>query len=165
MPIFVTVMLLGSTGGAMMIITKANQYDLPLILELQYLAYQSEAKQFNDSNIPPLKQTLQDVQAEYQKGIVLKALDEDKTIIGSVRAYKENDTVYVGKLIVHPAWQRKGIGTKLLLEVECEYPNQRYELFTSTRSSNNIRLYERLGYKKFKEKVITDELHFVYLEK
>ena len=165
MPIFVTVMLLGSTGGAMMIITKANQHDLPLILELQYLAYQSEAKQFNDSNIPPLKQTLQDVQAEYQKGIVLKALDKDKTIIGSVRAYKENGTVYVGKLIVHPAWQRKGIGTKLLLELECEYPNQRYELFTSTRSSNNIRLYERLGYKKFKEKVITDELHFVYLEK
>lgn len=148
-----------------MIITKTNQYDLPLILELQYLAYQSEAKQFSDPNIPPLKQTLQDVQAEYQKGIVLKALDEDDRIIGSVRAYLENGTVYIGKLIVHPAWQRKGIGTSLLLEVEREYPNQRYELFTSTRSSNNIRLYERLGYKKFKEKAITDELHFVYLEK
>lgn len=148
-----------------MIITKANQYDLPLILELQYLAYQSEAKLFNNPNIPPMKQTLQDIEAEYQKGIVLKVLDEDETILGSVRAYRENDTVYVGKLIVHPAWQRQGIGTRLLLQVEREYPNQRYELFTSTRSGNNIRLYERLGYKKFKEEVITDELHFVFLEK
>ncbi len=148
-----------------MIITKANQDDLPLILELQYLAYQSEAKLFGNPNIPPLKQTLQDVQAEYQKGIVLKAMDEDETIIASVRAYMENGTVYIGKLIVHPAWQRKGIGTSLLLEVEREYPDQRYELFTSTRSRNNIRLYERLGYKKFRERAITDELNFVYLEK
>ena len=59
----------------------------------------------------------------------------------------------------------KGIGTKLLLEIEKEYPGQRYELFTSTKSMSNIRLYERLGYKIFKEESISEELQFVYLEK
>lgn len=148
-----------------MIIKKAERNDLQEILDLQYLAYQSEAKLFNDYDIPPLQQKLDDVLGEYQKGIILKAVDEDNIIIGSVRGYLANGTVYIGKLIVHPKKQGKGIGTKLLLAIEREYPNQRYELFTSTKSTRNIKLYEKLGYRIFGEKKITEELKFVYLEK
>lgn len=148
-----------------MFITKAVENDLQTILELQYLAYQSEAKLFHDSDIPPLKQTLQEVISEYKKGTILKALDGNNKITGSVRAYCENGTVYIGKLIVHPACQRNGIGTKLLLEIERLYPNKRYELFTSTRSTGNIKLYERLGYHIFQEKPVNSELKFVFLEK
>lgn len=148
-----------------MIIQKAEKADLQKILDLQYLAYQSEAKLFNNTDIPPLKQTLEDVFSEYQKGIVLKAVDENNVIAGSVRGYCENGTVYIGKLMVHPEKQRTGIGTKLILEIENQYPNKRYELFTSTRSKRNIALYERLGYKIYAQKQITEELKFVYLEK
>ena len=122
-------------------IKKAQKEDLEKILELQYLAYQSEAKLFGNMDIPPLKQTIEEVYDEFHKGIILKAVDEEGLIIGSVRAYQENGTVYIGKLMVHPKMQKKGIGTKLLLEIENVYPNQRYELFTSTKSINNIRLY------------------------
>ena len=146
-------------------IKKAEKNDLRKILDLQYLAYQSEAKLFNDSNIPPLRQTLAEVESEYQKGIVLKAVDENNTIIGSVRAYYDNNTVYIGKLMVHPEKQGQGIGTQLLVAIENEYPQQRYELFTSSKSKKNIELYEKLGYKIFSEKQVTDELKFVYLEK
>lgn len=152
-------------GKAKMNIKKAEKNDLQQILDLQYLAYQSEAKLFNDPNIPPLRQTLADVESEYQKGVVLKAVDENNTIIGSVRAYYDNDTVYIGKLMVHPEKQGQGIGTQLLVAIENEYPQQRYELFTSSKSKKNIELYEKLGYKIFSEKQITDELKFVYLEK
>lgn len=148
-----------------MFITKAVENDLQTILELQYLAYQSEALLFHDSDIPPLKQTLQEVISEYKKGTILKALDGNNKITGSVRAYCENGTVYIGKLIVHPDCQRNGIGTKLLLEIERIYPNKRYELFTSTRSTGNIKLYERLGYHIFQEKPVNSELKFVFLEK
>ena len=126
---------------------KANKGDLSEILDLQYLAYQSEAKLFDNEDIPPLKQTLVDLENEYQRGTILKALDEDKTIIGSVRAFCDNGTVYIGKLMVHPSKQGQGIGTWLLLEMEKQYPKQRYELFTSTRSEKNIALYKKLGYK------------------
>lgn len=87
-------------GRVKMIIKKAEKNDLQKILDLQYLAYQSEAKLFNNPNIPPLRQTLVEVESEYQKGVVLKAVDENNTIIGSVRAYYDNDTVYIGKLMV-----------------------------------------------------------------
>ena len=112
-------------------IKKAQKEDLEKILELQYLAYQSEAKLFGNMDIPPLKQTIEEVYNEFQKGTILKALDDIGVIIGSVRAYQENGTVYIGKLMVHPKMQRKGIGRKLLIEIENEYPNKRYELFTS----------------------------------
>ena len=149
----------------MITIKKAEQKDLKEILALQYLAYQSEAKLFGSMDIPPLKQTIEEVYDEYEKGTVLKAVDGAGTIIGSVRAYRENETVYIGKLMVHPSMQNQGLGTKLLLAMEQEYPNQRYELFTSTKSISNIRLYERLGYKIFKEESVSEELQFVYLEK
>lgn len=148
-----------------MIIKKAEKIDLQEILDLQYLAYQSEAKLFNDPDIPPLKQTLEDMLSEYQRGIILKAVDENNVIIGSVRGYCENETVHIGKLMVHPEMQGKGLGTKLLVEMEKQYPNQRYELFTSSRSVRNIALYERLGYKIYTQEQITEELKFVYLEK
>ena len=146
-------------------IIKADKEDLSEILDLQYLAYQSEARLFNNEDIPPLKQTLVDVENEYQRGIILKALDDDKTIIGSVRAFCDNETVYIGKLMVHPSKQGQGIGTQLLLEMEKQYPKQRYELFTSTRSEKNIALYKKLGYKIFDEEQVTEELRFVYMEK
>lgn len=148
-----------------MTIEKAQKTDLRAILELQYLAYQSEARLFSDQNIPPLKQTLQDLESEYEKGIILKAVDENGNIIGSVRAYCKNGSAFIGKLMVHPRRQGHGIGTKLLSAIEDELPDHRYELFTSTKSISNIRLYERLGYRIFRQETITDELQFVYLEK
>jgi N-acetylglutamate synthase-like GNAT family acetyltransferase len=147
------------------LIEKAEKDDLEEILELQYLAYQSEAKLFGNMDILPLKQTIEEVYDEFQKGVILKAIDDRGVIIGSVRAYQGGGTVYIGKLMVHPKMQKKGIGSKLLLGIENEYPNQRYELFTSTRSERNIALYQKLGYKIFDEKQVTEELKFVYMEK
>lgn len=146
-------------------IVKAQKEDLKEILDLQYLAYQSEAALFGTKDIPPLKQTLDEVTDEYNSGVVLKMLDENNRIIGSVRAKESNDTVFIGKLMVHPDFRGNGYGTMLLKEIEEYFPKKRYELFTSTRSVSNIRLYEKLGYKIFDEKPIDDELTFVYMEK
>lgn len=159
---------MGETSKEMygdIIITKAETEDLKEILELQYLAYQSEAALFGNREIPPLKQTLEEVICEYNEGIILKLCDEQNRIIGSIRARENNGTVYIGKLMVHPDHRRKGNGSKLLYEIEKYFPDRRYELFTSTRSKDNIRLYERIGYKEFAQKAVDEELHFVYMEK
>lgn len=146
-------------------IEKAEREDLNEILELQYLAYQSEAALFGTNDIPPLRQTLDEVVEEYNVGIILKMVDENGIIIGSVRAKENNNTVYIGKLMVHPDYRGNGFGTKLLSEIEHLFPNKRYELFTSTRSVDNIRLYQKSGYKIFSERIENDELTFVYMEK
>jgi len=148
-----------------MLITKADRTDLQEILELQYLAYQSEAILLDNFSIPPLKQTLKEVEQEFENGMLLKAIDDNDEIIGSVRAYANNGTLYIGKLVVNPNFQRQGIGTKLLIEIEKAYPQERYELFTSDKSIKNIRLYERLGYVKYKEQEVAPGLKFIYLQK
>ena len=145
-----------------MIVT-AELKDLKEILDLQYLAYQSEAKLFNDYKIQPLTETLDELITEYNNGIILK-LVIDNRIIGSIRAHEENNTAYIGKLMVHPYYQHKGYGTKLLNEIEKYYPNKRYELFTSARSINNIKLYEKNGYRRFDIKNF-DGIDFIFLEK
>lgn len=147
-----------------MTISRATKDDLPAILQLQYLAYQSEAILLQNFSIPPLKQTLADIEAEFERGVVLKA-EEDGAIVGSVRAYCENGTTRIGKLIVDPAYQGRGIGTALLSAVEQASSAPRYELFTSSKSEKNIRLYERAGYVRYAEETVNPVLRFVYLEK
>jgi ribosomal protein S18 acetylase RimI-like enzyme len=149
----------------MCIIKKAERIDLQEILQLQYLAYQSEAALFGSRNIPPLKQTIDEVVEEWDSGIILKMVDENGVIIGSVRAKGSDGTAYIGKLMVHPDHRHKGYGSMLLSEIEGYFPDMRYELFTSTRSLDNIRLYQKLGYTIFTRKVIDEELEFVYMEK
>lgn len=146
-------------------IIRAEQANLPAILELQYLAYQSEAILLGNYSIPPLKQTLQELETEYKNGVILKAVHENGDIVGSVRGYTCSGTFYIGKLIVHPAVQGRGIGTQLLNEIESLYPQLRYELFTSSMSNKNLKLYERQGYSRFKEKQVANGLTFIYLEK
>ena len=149
----------------MYMIYQANFNDLQEILQLQYLSYQSEAALFGSKDIPPLKQTLNEVIDEFNNGVILKMINDQNTIIGSVRAKNDNGSVYIGKLMVHPDYRHNGYGTRLLTEIEKYFPHKRYELFTSTRSIDNIRLYQRIGYKIFKEETVSQELQFVYLQK
>ena len=146
-------------------IIPAEFSDLPVILKLQYLAYQSEAALFHTQDIPPLKQSLKEVEAEYRTGLILKLTDERNSIIGSVRVREQDGTVYIGKLMVHPDYRCRGYGTALLRAIEERFPGRRYELFTSTRSVRNIRLYEAAGYRVFQRKPLNAELEFVYMEK
>jgi ribosomal protein S18 acetylase RimI-like enzyme len=146
-------------------ITSALLTDAPAILDLQKLAYQSEAALNDDYSIPPLTQTLPEWKADFQRQVYLKAT-RDGTIVGAVRGYEQNGTCFIGRLIVHPDCQNRGIGTRLLRAIEAHFINvQRYELFTSERSTRNLYLYQKLGYHIFRTEPLTAKVTIVYLEK
>jgi ribosomal protein S18 acetylase RimI-like enzyme len=144
---------------------RAEREDLPLILGLQYLAYQEQAVIHNDFSIRPLTQTLDEITDEFNNGVFLKAVNDDGVIIGSVRARSENGTLHIGRLMVRPAMQGLGIGTELLAEIEAMCPHDRCELFTGVKSEDNIRMYERLGYVRFKEEEIRPGIMIVHMRK
>ena len=148
-----------------MTIERTNVEDLPEILELQYLAYQSEGDNLNNYQIQPLTQTLEEMTQEFHNGAFYKAIDENGSIIGSVRGKVNNGTLYVAKLMVHPDLRGKGIGTSLLHHIEEEYPSLRKELFTSALSESNIRLYEKNGYTRFMTGTSQGGIDMVYLQK
>ncbi|UCC97758.1 MAG: GNAT family N-acetyltransferase [Phycisphaerales bacterium] len=146
-------------------IEKASTGDVEEILELQKLAYISEAEITDDFTIPPLHQTIHEILSEFDHQIFLKVELENR-IVGSVRCYLEKGTCHIGKLIVHPDHQNRGIGTKLLHAAEDQYPNaKRYELFTGRRSEKNLHIYEKCGYRPFANKEVSDKLTLVFLEK
>jgi GNAT superfamily N-acetyltransferase len=134
------------------------------ILRLQYIAYQSEAQIYNDFTLQPLTQTIDDVTAEFHKGIVLKAVSNGE-IIGSVRAHADGDTVYIGKLMVHPDHRGKGLGKRLLSSIENTLHRKRFELFTGLKSERNLHIYEAAGYTRYEEKPDTTGVMVVYMEK
>ena len=147
------------------IIERASIENTEEILDLQKLAYVSEAEIIDDFTIPPLHQTLEEIQFEFKHQIFLKVQLNDR-IIGSVRACMEGETCHIGKLIVHPNSQNMGIGKKLLHAAEKRFPDaERYELFTGQKSKRNLYIYEKNGYQIFKEKRISEKLSLVFLEK
>jgi len=146
-------------------ILAASIEDGPEILTLQRLAYQSEAALYGDFSIPPLTEKLVELQAEFGRQLILKAV-EDGRIVGSVRGREHEGTCYVGRLIVHPDHQSRGIGTALMYRLERLFPAAvRFELFTGHKSTRNIRLYGRLGYRVLRTQAVSDRLALVFMEK
>ena len=148
-----------------MLIRQSSVDDAAKILKLQKLAYQSEAAIYNDYAIPPLTQTLEAMEDDFESKIFLVA-EIDGRVIGSVRGFVEEETCYIARLIVHPDFQNQGIGTRLLNEIEKVFSDaRRFELFTGHRSEKNLYLYQKLGYRIFRSEDITENLTLVYLEK
>ncbi len=148
-----------------MTLEKAQVSDAQEILLLQKLAYKSEAELYNNYDIPPMTQTLKEIQNEFERHVFLKAVI-DGNIIGSVRAFAQDKTCYIGRLVVHPDFQNKRLGTRLVNEIERLFEDcTRFELFTGHKSQKNFVLYQKLGYKIFKTKKITEQITLVYLEK
>ena len=148
-----------------MLIRQSSVDDAAKILKLQKLAYQSEAAIYNDYAIPPLTQTLEAMEDDFESKTFLVA-EVDGRVIGSVRGFVEEETCYIARLIVHPDFQNQVIGTKLLNEIEKVFSDaRRFELFTGHRSEKNLYLYQKLGYRIFRSEDITENLTLVYLEK
>jgi GNAT superfamily N-acetyltransferase len=146
-------------------IVKATEDDAAVILALQKLAYLSEAELYDDYTIEPLVQTLEKIRGDFSDKIVLKAVEEGR-IVGSVRGGIVEGTCYVGKLIVHPDYQNRGLGMALMMELERESGSAaRFELFTGWKSVKNLHLYGKLGYRHFKTKDINENLKLIFLEK
>lgn len=146
-------------------IDRASSDDAGEILALQKLAYQSEARLNDDWTIPPLTQTLPEILSEFETRVFLKAMSADK-IIGSVRAALDSGTCQIGRLIVRPDCQGRGIGTLLMSRIEAAFPEaERFELFTATKSIENIRLYRRLGYSEYREEDLSPKVRLAFMEK
>jgi GNAT superfamily N-acetyltransferase len=146
-------------------IYQANKPDLEAILQLQKGCYQSEAEIYGDYAIPPLLQDLDALEKEFDQQVFLKAVTEGE-IVGSVRAFFDGRTCFVGKLLVKKEFQNQGIGKLLLDAIETAFPEcKRFELFTGHKSLKNLYLYNKQGYNEFNRTAINNNMTMIYLEK
>ena len=147
------------------LINRANQKDIPEILALQKIAYRSEAELYGDDSVPALGQSMDEICADFNRMLFLKAVVNGK-IIGSIRGIRTGDTAHVSRVIVHPYFQRKGLATRLIQHIEQDLGDVRiYEAFTGHQSLRNLHLYGKLGYRQVRTEPFSQTVHWVYLQK
>jgi ribosomal protein S18 acetylase RimI-like enzyme len=146
-------------------INKASTSDFPSILEIQKKAFLSEAEFYQNFNIQPLTQTINEMEEECHEKVVLKAVIDGK-IVGSIRANAHENGCWINKLVVLPEFQRQGIGEKLLREIETYFPDaEKFNLATGAKSLSNIRLYEKVGYQIIRYETFHDGVEAVMMER
>ncbi|GGM63494.1 GCN5 family acetyltransferase [Thermopolyspora flexuosa] len=147
-------------------ITRAEPADAGEILTVQRAAYVTEAQLYGDAFIAPLVESEAQLRAAIESALVLKALDGTR-VVGAVRGRTQDRTLLVGRLVVAPDMQRRGIGTALMTRLEAEAPPEveAFALFTGHQSEGNLRLYRRLGYRETHRERVHDHLTLVHLRK
>ncbi|WP_425547849.1 GNAT family N-acetyltransferase [Actinocorallia longicatena] len=148
-------------------IERAGAQDAGEILCLQRAAYVTEAQLYGDPFLPPLVESLEQATALYATDAVVLKATEAGRVVGAVRAVFNERTCLVGRLIVAPDRQGRGIGTALLKAVEEEVAElaDALVLFTGHQSAGNLRLYKHLGYQEFRRERINEHLVHVHLRK
>jgi ech hydrogenase subunit C len=140
----------------------ATAVDAPEILALQKIVYQNEAEMYDDWSLTPLRQTLDDMRTDFATRTFIKAVVGGK-IIGSVRGWMEGDTAHLARLIVHPLFWQKGLGTRLVTEIESCFPQaRRFETFTGQKSKHTMEPYQRLGYVPIRQEKVSEHRDRVY---
>lgn len=133
------------------------------VLSLQREAYRIEAELIGSMDIPPLKESLQELMACEEKFV---GLFEQEELIG-VTSYKvENGQLDIHRLMVKPGHLRKGIARKLLNYLEKAIPDV-HEIIVSTGAANlpAVQLYQKLGFKKTGEQMKKEGITLVHFKK
>jgi ech hydrogenase subunit C len=145
---------------------RAAKRDVPEILALQKIAFQNDAEIYGDDSLPALEQTLPEIEAEFDRMIFLKTVVNGK-IVGSIRGHVDGTTAHINRCIVHPYFQRRGIGRRLLGDIEKLFPPEvtRFETFTGHKSKRNLFIYEKLGYQVFKTEPFLPTVQRVFMQK
>jgi len=114
------------------------------LLELQREAYRVEADLVGSNEIPPLSETLPELQACEET--FLDALVDD-VLAGAISWRLDGDTIDLHRLVVHPAHFREGIGVALLRAALATDPNVRRAIVqTGAANAPAIALYLQEGF-------------------
>jgi ribosomal protein S18 acetylase RimI-like enzyme len=148
-------------------IEAAGERDAGEILTVQRAAYLAEAQLYGDPFIPPLVESHEQLRKVLAgDAVVLKAMLGSR-LVGAVRAQFGDRTCLIGRLVVAPDAQGRGIGGRLMRELEERIAGRADAcvLFTGHLSEGNLRLYRRLGYAETHRERIAAHLTLIHMRK
>ena len=131
-------------------IKTATISDVPEILELQHKAFLPVGEVLNWLDAPNITETIETALEEFPKFTVLKMVADDGKIVGSVRGKVEDGSLFIGRLMVLPEYQRNGYAKELLHKIQEVLPHNRVWLDTTANIKSTYTFYEREGFRTFK---------------
>ena len=122
------------------------------LLTLQRACWVQEMQANPGVEIDALTESLDDVKAWISEGTVLVARSAGR-LVGAVRGRAHGTAWDIGRLMVAPDLQGRGLGRVLLARIEELAPpgTTTYELFTGMGSERNQRIYRKAGYRPIGE--------------
>ncbi|MEI5675830.1 MULTISPECIES: tRNA (guanosine(37)-N1)-methyltransferase TrmD [unclassified Nocardioides] len=129
-------------------IVPATRADGPELLVLQRACWVQEAIANDSLAIPALHESLDDLLASFEAWdwYVVRAAGR---LVGAVRGRLEGDAWDIGRVMVAPDQQGRGLGRALLEHVQRVAPPAAasYVLFTGAGSTDNLRMYKKAGFR------------------
>ena len=132
------------------------------ILRIQQESYAVEAELINFSDIPPFRDSIQSI------------VENDETFIGymiegkivGVLAYKaEQKEIDIYRLMVDPAYFRRGIGESLLKYLFATVPNMPVVVQTGKGNDPAVNLYLKYGFEPTDEVEVEQDVWIMMLKK
>ncbi len=153
-------------GQPAITIRDATPADAATIADLTRRAFAEQAELYDDDTLPPLFDTADTVLGTLERGIVLVAEDAGGALVGSVRGELRGECCLVGRLVVEPRMQGRGIGRALASALEARFEDAgSFEIFTGHRSEPALHLYDSLGYERVRTEPVHERLTLVFLSK
>ena len=143
-------------------VRKAQESDLDAVRECARSAYTHYVERIGREPAPMVA----DFAASIAAG-ELDVIEVEGRVAGFVVSYPRADHIHLENVAVHPDFQGRGLGGKLVEHVEAGAGTQglhRIELYTNAKMTENLDLYPRLGYRQF-DRRIEDGFDRVYFEK
>jgi tRNA (guanine37-N1)-methyltransferase len=128
-------------------IVPAVRGDAGEILTLQRACWVQEALDNDTLDIPALHESLEDVEASLEDWTYFVVRAEGR-LVGAVRGKLEGEHWDIGRVMVAPDLQGRGLGRLLLEHIQTVAPAEAssYVLFTGVHSADNQRMYKKAGF-------------------
>jgi ribosomal protein S18 acetylase RimI-like enzyme len=116
---------------------------------VQMLAYAQEAAVLGVVSLPPMKLTIEQLQSSDDR---FHAAYWSSTLVGAVGVIDKPDLsmMVINSLVVHPAHQRAGIATRLLLHVLATSDAASIRVSTGAGNQPALALYRKHGFVEYK---------------
>ena len=138
----------------MLILERAVENDALKLAEIQKASFDEESKQFNNNEIggPSGYDSIRFQEEMMQICEYFKVLLHGEIIGGALIFIESNQVHNLGRIFIDPNYQNKGIGIKVMREIERSFPDStKWWLDTPSWSVKNHHFYTKCGYTKVRE--------------
>lgn len=132
------------------------------LLALQKSAYAIEAKLVGFPNLPPLHETVEELQTS---GEIFYGYFVDGELAGAISYKIEEKTLDIHRMMVHPNFFRRGIARQLLELVLALPEIERAIVMTGAANQPAKKLYETFGFVEITQEMVVEGLMISRFEK
>jgi ribosomal protein S18 acetylase RimI-like enzyme len=133
------------------------------LVRLQRASYRVEADLIGFEDLPPLRETPEELEAVQESFL---GAYEDERLLGAIAFFRHPEWVDIYRLVVQPDAFRRGIATRLLDALDELHPDAAYTtVATAEENAPAVELYRRRGFEIVGHTTVAPGIRIVRFER